>query len=345
MQNLWSAIVVVVVTVYAALMPTSLNATTTLEISPYDGEFVQFPLQEQSFKIQCYNFEGGMAGDAITINLQSSLGRALTLAVYEGAAPPECQIDESKVGFSPDGAKFTLPIAGPFFVVVRSEYWLPLTSNLIGGWIYHEHKNTPEEVNADREALSPLVGYIDQVFETRSFKIIYQPCGQLNAFTDLATGNITLCTELINGNTPGRLQRAIFLHELGHSLLSGWKIPGGDRESDCDDFAAAMLLKFPDGIGAIQEFASYLDSNNVPWIDQQKAYEIGDTHPPGKLRAKLLTGIIFGNNPKEFVNRWDSILYPHMRPEWLQQAGSRDYESIDLARKTLVDRMTQTPAR
>jgi hypothetical protein len=341
MRHLCSTVLFLILFVSLSITPGSLRAETTAVVTADDAQFVQFSAQEQLFATQCYQFNGGIAGDYLTLILNSSKQAQIAYNIVSGTYPQQCEFENGT--FYYPGTRIQLATTGPFTIVVHSTNWFMFGNDIISGSIYVEHKNTQEDININWQAVNRFAQFVDQVFVTRPFKITYQPCQQQNAFTDMETGDIVLCTELINSSISSRLQWAIFLHELGHSLLSGWGERGGKREGDCDDFAAAMLLKADDGVGGIQEFANYLQSTQVPWIDQPKAYEAGDIHPPGTLRASLLYKIIF-ENPKSFASEWDATLYPHMKAEWLRGAGTRVFESSDRA-KTILQQQTSTMLR
>jgi hypothetical protein len=332
MRHLCSVALFLILFASLSITPGSLRAETKVVVTQDDAQFVPFVPQEQIFKTQCYQFDRGFAGDYVTLFLNSSKQAQIAYNIVSGTYPPQCEFENGT--FYYPGTKIQLTANGPFTIVVHSTNWFMFGNDIISGSLYVEHKNTQEDINTNWQGVNRFAQYVDQVFVTRPFKIIYQPCRQQNAFTDLETGDITLCTELVNSSISDRLQWAIFLHELGHSLLSGWRERGAKRESDCDDFAAAMLLKADNGVGGIQEFANYLQSTQIPWIDQPTAYEAGDTHPPGALRASLLNRIIF-ENPKSFAHEWDGTLYPHMKAEWLRGAETRVFESPDIAKTIL----------
>lgn len=306
-------------------------AQTKTAVSP-DFIFIQQFDQEQVSKTQCYPLGTLRAGDVVSLRLKSSRNTRLRFQVVEG---PSCDIGPITFGL-PD-IPYQLQHDGAVMLVVESSSWLLWTDDRILGDVVISRKNTPADVAAAGALVGSFAAYVDARFLTRPFVISYRPCGVINAYTDLATGNITLCTELINSAISSSLQWAIFLHELGHSLLSGWGERGGERESDCDDFAAALLMKEDGGIGAVQEFVQYFANNKNSWIDQFAQIANGDPHPPNIQRANLLSGSLYGN-ANDFVRGWDRTLYSHMRTEWLRQVWSRNFESRDLIAEQLKRR-------
>lgn len=306
-------------------------AQTRTAVSP-DFIFIQQFDQEQLSQTQCYSLGTLRAGDVVSLRLRSSRNTRLRFQLVEG---PSCDVGPITFGL-PD-TPYQLQHDGPAMLVIDSSSWLPWAENRIVGDIVISRKHTPADLATAGAMVRSFATYVDARFVTRPFIISYRPCGTINAYTDLATGNITLCTELINSAISPNLQWAIFLHELGHSLLSGWGERGGERESDCDDFAAALLVKEDGGIGAVQEFVQYFANNKNTWIDQFAQIANGDPHPPNIQRANLLSGSLYGN-ANDFVRGWDRTLYPHMKTDWLKQVWSRNFESRDLIAEQLKRR-------
>src|SRR5450830_1112077 len=86
---------------------------------------------------------------------------------------------------------------------------------------------------------------LKKIFVFPDFDIYLQSCGQANAYSDSnASGNIHICTELVDNSS--KLNNAgalifIFYHELAHSLLGIWGLPGNNNEDIADEFATYIM--------------------------------------------------------------------------------------------------------
>jgi len=107
-----------------------------------------------------------------------------------------------------------------------------------------------------KASLTKVYDVLKSGFKFPDFNIHVQPCGQVNAFSEsYTTGDIHVCTELLDhvtkSNNPGVLT-FILMHELGHTLLGLWKLPGNNDEDIADEFATYIMLQ---GGGHLLEFS------------------------------------------------------------------------------------------
>ena len=182
-----------------------------------------------------------------------------------------------------------------------------------------------------------------RMFNFRDFNINVKACGFANASSDARTGDITMCSELLLPMILGKQLGAIAgsaYHELGHTLLGEWKLPGNDNERTADEFAVVMMF-LTNSQHLIYEWTNWF---------QVRA----NTHLTGELNGALsgvqrvaaIQEIL--NNPGPVIQRWLTILYPHMTDEALEQAarGSVSLQtSPSLARQILDDRRAQAELR
>ena len=88
--------------------------------------------------------------------------------------------------------------------------------------------------------------------------VVFEACGEANAWYSSATGRITMCYELADrytdtlsqydtGSAPLTVAGAlhwVFMHELGHAIIDIYDLPiTGQEEDSADQFATLMLLK------------------------------------------------------------------------------------------------------
>ena len=101
----------------------------------------------------------------------------------------------------------------------------------------------------------------------------------------------------------------ILLHELAHSILYLWELPGYDNEDMADEFAAMLLAKWSPEV-----LAAY-----VSWLEQQDSVSEavaqlssgGDRHSLSIQRARNIQKIL--SNPAPVMRRWDKLLAGHVR--------------------------------
>ena len=101
---------------------------------------------------------------------------------------------------------------------------------------------------------------IEAVYRVPTITLRVRPCGVVNAFS---SPDITLCTELMD--TMHRegwhdAIRVVLYHELAHSLLRLWELPGYDNEDLADEFA---VLHAADSPKAIEQISRWFESRNA----------------------------------------------------------------------------------
>jgi len=158
---------------------------------------------------------------------------------------------------------------------------------------------------------------IQKMFVVDEFDFRIEPCGMKNAFSKNATGDITMCSELIfdliKKKMPGAIDGVMF-HELGHTLLNLWGLPGWDNEETVDEFAMVMLYWGGSQEKAIDWIRYYAEHDSKAQADH--ILQNGDRHPLSIQRIRNAQRIL--KNPREVISRWNKLLYPHMTQQGLQ---------------------------
>ncbi|MEQ8507313.1 MAG: hypothetical protein RIB80_18480 [Rhodospirillales bacterium] len=129
---------------------------------------------------------------------------------------------------------------------------------------------------------------------------------------------------------------AIMYHELGHTLLNLWGLPGFDNEETVDEFAVVML--YLDGRQEYAlEFMEYFEKNN-PWIEARMIIERGGRHPISSQRIRNVRRIL--SNPGPVIERWNRLLYPHMTVAGLENVlkTAPRYADRALAEKLIAEK-------
>ncbi|MDX8403999.1 MAG: DUF4344 domain-containing metallopeptidase [Mariprofundaceae bacterium] len=196
-----------------------------------------------------------------------------------------------------------------------------------------------KRVEAFKSMLGGLSQNIQDTFVVQDFNWSLKSCGQSNAFSEQKGGHITFCSELffelINKRMEGAIGGIIF-HELGHTLLNLWGLPGWKIEETADEFA--LYLYYREGKQELaMDWISWLDGHDSA-AQARNILQHGDTHPISVQRIRNAKSIL--KNPGEFMARWNRLVYPHMTHTALTKIAENPqfYDDKDLATKILVSR-------
>lgn len=235
--------------------------------------------------------------------------------------------------------QFTAPADGEFVLVLDNRYSMVMTKQ-VRTRIAVEHKMNSAEVQGMTSAIKALVAQIRARYDVPDFDVKVQPCGQVNAFSQRSNGAITLCTEMIAKTirSPGALIGIVY-HEVGHSVLNLWGLPGHDNEDTADEFAVQLALRYPRDAQVIEQFAAFFESGD-PWLEARSVIERGDRHTIGVQRARNIR--TFLKTSKELTARWNMLTYQRMTTEALTAItrSPGPYESADLASQVLASRQS-----
>jgi hypothetical protein len=179
---------------------------------------------------------------------------------------------------------------------------------------------------------SNLYGLLKRGFIFPDFNIRIQPCGQVNAFSDSFTsGDIHMCTEMVDhlaktNNTGAAM--FIFFHELGHSLLGLWGMPGNNNEDIADEFATyIMLMGGSASVPLLNQSLEYwrsLDSG----AEARYIIERGDRHSLSIQRIRNIQENMARGDL--FLKRWHRELYPHMTTNALNEIVKSPHADSDV---------------
>lgn len=225
------------------------------------------------------------------------------------------------------------------------EYYLILDNrfaNIIGKNVDYNIKSVKTLTESDREKLAePYKLFYDglkSAFIFPEFNINIAMCGMANAFSN---PDITLCTELVaelvqNGQPEALMP--ILMHELGHTLLNLWGLPGYDHEDVVDEFATIMLVRTEEGKRSISQAMEWFSGHNVR-AEAQNMILKGDRHSLSIQRIRNMERLM--TSPEKYADRWNRQLYPHMTDKALSDIISKPakFDDPELAKKELGRRM------
>ena len=149
---------------------------------------------------------------------------------------------------------------------------------------------------------------LDTFYTLPKFKVAVVPCGTVNAFS---SPDITICSELIADLYEKDLSDALYpilLHEVAHTLLNLWDLPGYDNEDVADQFAAAILSKVePKHIEAFIKYLETADSTTEAIVQLTE----GSRHTISIQRARNMKTAI--QRIADVERRWENLLKPYRR--------------------------------
>lgn len=171
----------------------------------------------------------------------------------------------------------------------------------------------------------------------RDILVVFDACGESNAFYSADDLQILICYELIAEardlflSDPDTKSEAgvyamesalfMFLHELGHALVDQLKIPITGKEEDAvDDLAAILMLEKPEGgeavLSAMEHFWLEADEELASAMDE---LEFWDEHSLSIQRVYSMACLLYGSDPDGYedllVGDDDEGLLPSERAE------------------------------
>jgi hypothetical protein len=308
-----------------------------------------------------------VVADTVTVGVSSwsvveigrfTPGRKLkaVMSVVGGAGDMSASItDEANLNFFRQGLPFrafagdrhTSPISVEGSSWGYGKYYLLLDNrqSILAGRNVSFRVDYMEKVDAKvqkqmKEQFEKLYSLLKDEYDFPDFNIHVAPCGQPNAFS---SPDITLCIELMAELFAKERQNAlvgIFIHELGHTLLNLWGLPGYDNEDIADEFAAAVMLG-----DASSDTGGQVISDMITWFSEHDSkaqavaqLAVGDRHAPSIQRVRNLERIL--ENPGPVVARWNRLLYQHMTTKALSEIVSRagERDDVALAKQILASR-------
>jgi Putative metallopeptidase len=199
----------------------------------------------------------------------------------------------------------TLPSEEGVDVVLKNETQTPVSLDFV---VYRARLLSAADRQWIKDLLEMSVTPLDKVFKLPRFKIKVAPCGSVNAYSD---PDVTICTELIADLVERELQMAltpILLHEMAHSLLYLWGLPGHDNEDIADEFAAFILGK--DMAESTEAYIKWLESNDS--VTEAVIQLVnGDRHTISIQRARNMKAALLKADELEL--RWAKLLTPFAR--------------------------------
>ncbi len=170
--------------------------------------------------------------------------------------------------------------------------------------VFRVGKRSKELTNAIKTLIENAVKGITNFYHVPDFNIYVMPCGISNAFS---APDIIICTELLSDLNKHDLNNAlipILLHELAHSLLNLWNLPGYNNEDIADEFVVVYLGEIEPFINDFEKFLI----RNDPISEALVIIYKGDRHSLSIQRVRNLRENLKYRD--ELIKRWAHLLSP-----------------------------------
>lgn len=153
----------------------------------------------------------------------------------------------------------------------------------------------------------------------RDVTVSFEEVGQVNAFWQAGTNQITISYELIadiakgmdfDSSDPSASETAyinasllVVMHEIGHCFVTLFDLPITGREDDAvDEFAAIVLSQMQNKspFSALVAGAQWFYDSAEAWGDTPPEWLYADEHSMGKQRFYAILFLAYGSNPDAY---------------------------------------------
>lgn len=279
------------------------------------------------------------AANAIYKDITAYIVDQQNLSLYQNGYPFR------GIGYQKAIAPFTIQgstrTAGPKFLILDNRY-AAIIAKKINISIEARFLLDLTEQQKIKDSFTQLYANLKDILIFPDFNIRVEPCGQVNAFSEsFGTGDIHYCTEMISNlarsNNQGAFT-AIFLHEVGHSLLGLWGIPGNNNEDIADEFSTYMLMSSGPSGYALLDRSLELWQNRDSRSEAEIMIQNGDRHSLSiqrvrNIKENMQMGVAF-------IKRWNKLIYQHTTDKALNKVINNPSfgDDIELAKTILEQR-------
>ena len=143
-------------------------------------------------------------------------------------------------------------------------------------------------------------------------------CNETNAFYDSRDQSITMCYELMEhfystfrsaGNSEQQAYnkmfdavKFVFLHEMGHALIDGYKLPVAGNEEDAADRCSAYVNLTELGDEGVRSILAAAEAFEIESKQRDRKPNMADEHLLQEQRFYNSLCMIYGSNPSKYSN-------------------------------------------
>jgi hypothetical protein len=176
------------------------------------------------------------------------------------------------------------------------------------------------------EILDNFETALHRLFIFAPIDIQVRSCSVPNAYTT-TDGGIVLCKDYVKRlqkelESPEQLRDVLvfaLFHEVGHTLLEQWNSPFYADEEVADQFATATLIMLNQQSRMTAVIGLF---ENRSKVSESLVKVLGDTQHP--LSADRAANIKRWAADPELLDRWQSVLVPHMQTQFLELLLEKD---------------------
>lgn len=231
--------------------------------------------------------------------------------------------------------------SGPHYLILDNSY-ASLISKKLRLTIEGKFPLDPAERKTIENGFAAMYANLKKLLIFPDFNIRIEPCGQVNAFSEtFGSGDVHYCTEMISLLAKTKNQgafTAIFLHEVGHSLLGLWGIPGNNNEDIADEFSTYVLMSGgPSGYALLDRSFEFWQ-NRDSMAEAMNMLKNGDRHSLSIQRIRNIKENM--QRGETFIKRWNQLIYQHETSEALNKVinNPQHGDDVELARSILEQR-------
>jgi hypothetical protein len=263
---------------------------------------------------------------AYSLDVKVDKGAALRLRVFSPENLDrrpwllEREFTESTVTIFPPSSvdlSFALINYSPYPIDVSA------TVTIVGGY-------EAETMAEYRKLLDVPLKALDVDYVLPEIHVSVKPCGASNASSTRTV--VVICSELLAELRSRRQEGAlpaIVLHEVAHTLLNAWGLPGYDNEELADEFATVRQRRDPNGLAAFVRWLGQQDSTS----EALEQLINGDRHPISIQRTRNIKAA--SENP-QLLERWERLLSAHARPTSTASTPGRGPVSANQSPRPLI---------
>ncbi len=224
---------------------------------------------------------------------------------------------------------------------------------LVVTYIEPTDKNYTELASVLKETggIDAIVQTVNETFDFPRIDVVFDLCGQANAFYDSESRRIILCYELVAALADGFRQDSelsdeevgtqviaslifTFFHELGHAAIDVFDLPlMGNEEDAVDRFATLILLSGKGGNEDADLADSAIGSFDLDTAEPLEDLDFSDEHPVDDQRWFTMACLMVGSDP----DKYEYLVGENGLPPERAEACPEEYSKMSKSWDTLLE--------